>query len=146
MDITSANAVLMLTVPQALTVATQLQGFAADDIYDFEEVDVAETLMGVDGQLSGGIVFMPKVQMITFQADSPSIAIMDAWNQAQQVAVAVFPGQMNVTLTSVGKSYACVNGILSRVTPIPAGKKVLQPQRYQIKWQTVIPTPVGIAG
>lgn len=146
MDITSANAVLSLTVPNVLTVATQLQGFAADDIYDFDEVEVGETLMGVDGILSGGVVFRPKTQMITFQADSASIATMDAWYQAEQVSVAKFPGNMNVTLTAIGKSYTCVRGFLTRVTPLPAGKRVLQPQRYQIMWQTVFPTPVGIAG
>lgn len=146
MDITSANAVLMLTVPAVLTIPTQLQGFAADDIYDFEEVDVAETLMGVDGQLSGGIVYRPKGQTITFQADSPSVAVMDAWNQAQQVGIAVYPGYMNVTLTSIRKSFTCGPGILTRVTPIPAGKRVLQPQRYRIEWGKIIATPVGLAG
>ena len=146
MDITSANAVLMLTVPSILPVPTQLQGFAADDIYDFEDVDVAETSMGVDGVLSGGIVFRPKVQNFSFQADSASIATMDAWNLAQQVSIAVFPGFMNVTLTGIGKSYTCGPGILTRVTPAPAGKRILQPQKYRIEWGKVIWTPVGIAG
>jgi hypothetical protein len=146
MDITSANAVLLLTVPQVLTVATQLQGFAADDIYDFEDREVAEAVMGADGVLSGGIIYKSAVQTITFQADSASIAVMDAWTQAQRAAIAVFPGFMNVTLTSIGKSYTCGPGILTRVTPVAAGKRILQPQKYRIEWGNVIPTPVGVAG
>lgn len=146
MDITSANAVLMLTVPSALPIPTQLQGFAADNIYDFEDVDVAETAMGVDGNLSGGIIFRPRVQTITFQADSPSIQVFDSWAQAQMVGMAVFPGFMNVTLTSVGKSYTCGPGILTRITPAPAGHRILQPQKYRIEWGQILNVPVGIAG
>ncbi|HVA39357.1 MAG TPA: hypothetical protein VNF49_01740 [Candidatus Binataceae bacterium] len=145
-DITSANAVFILTVPGALPVPTQLQGFAADDIFDFSEVDATETLMGVDGQLSGGMVFMAKAQNISFQADSPSIAVMDAWNQAQQLGIAAYPASATITLTSVGKSYVLTTGYLKTIMPVAPAKRVLQPQRYRIEWGKVIVLPVGPAG
>lgn len=146
MDITSANAVLSLTVPGLLTVATQLQGFSADDIFDFEDVDLMETSMGADGNLSAGVIYRERAQTIAFQADSPSIATFEAWSGAQIAQVAALPGFMNVTLSSIGKSYSCGPGFLQRGTPVPAGRRILQPQRFRIVWQTVLPTPVGLGG
>jgi hypothetical protein len=145
-DITSANAVFILSVPGLLPVPVQLQGFAADDIFDFEEIDTTETSMGVDGNLSGGVVFVPKPQTVTFQADSPSIAVFDVWHQAQQVGVKAYIALATVTLTSVGKSYACSTGFLRRWVPVPGAKKMLSPQRARIEWGKIVLTPIGSAG
>ena len=145
-DITSANAVFLLTVPGALPVPVQLQGWAVDDAFDFAEVDTVETQMGVDGTYSGGIIFMPTISNLTFKADSPSIAVMDAWDAAQKIALAAFPAVGVLTLTSVGKSYALSTGFLTNKTPVAPGKKVLMPQKYRISWGTVISIPIGPAG
>ena len=151
MDITSANAVILLTVPLYLPVPTQLQGFAADDIYDTDDVVVAETLMGVDGNLSGGTVFNATVQTFSLQADSPSVDFFDGLDAAQQASAkvggpGVFPVFGNITLTSVGKSYTMSNGILTRAKRLPDAKKMLQPRKWQVMWQTVVAVPIGIAG
>jgi len=145
-DITSANAVILISVPLLLPVPQQLQGFAADDIFDMDDVDATDVVMGVDGILSGGVVFTPKPQNYSLQADSPSISFFDAWYAGQQSAVAAFAAQGTVTFTSVGKSFACATGFLTRYKPMPDAKKTLQPQKFRITWQSVIPTPVGIAG
>ncbi len=146
MDITSANAVLLLSIPLLLPTPIQLQGFAADDIYDSDDIDAADTVMGADGKLSGGVVLAMVAQNIRFQADSPSIPTIDALYQSQRAAVAIFGLQMNVTLTSVGTSYQCFNGILRRWKLLPDAKRILQPRTARIEWESIIPTPVGIAG
>ena len=87
MSITSANALIVLTVPGVLAVATQLQGFAADDVFDTDDVEMAATLMGVDGILSGGFVYSMVPWNIALQADSPSMPVFEAWDQAQQAVV-----------------------------------------------------------
>jgi hypothetical protein len=48
-----------------------------------------------------------------------------------------------VTLTSVGKSFALITGFLSRYKPVPDAKKILQPQKFRITWQSVLPVPIG---
>lgn len=151
MDITSANAVILLTVPLFLPVPQQLQGFAADDIYDTDDVVVAETLMGVDGNLSGGTVFMPTPQTFTLQADSSSVDFFEGLDTAQQASArlggpGVFPMFGVVTLTSVGKTYTMSNGILTRSKRLPDAKRLLQPRKFQVMWQTVIAVPIGAAG
>jgi hypothetical protein len=145
-DITSANVVFTLVVPGLFPIPIPIQGFAADDIFDFEDVDAAETLMGVDGVLSGGVVFMPKPQNITLQADSVSNAVFDQWNQAQQIAVQLLPGIGQVTFTAIGTTWALSTGILRRYNPIPPAKRVLQPRRYRIEWGKVIPAAVTGGG
>ena len=55
--LTMANAVITLVVPAIELGPFQLQRFAADDVFNTGELDVAETSMGVDGNLSAGFVF-----------------------------------------------------------------------------------------
>ena len=145
-DITSANAVFLLTIPNVFPVPTQIQGFASDDIFDFDDIDATDVVMGVDGILSGGMVYASKPQNITLQADSPSIAFFDEWYQKQQANTAAYRAAGNITLTSVGTTYTLSNGFLSRYKPVADAKKILQPRRFRIVWQSVIPATVGSAG
>ena len=49
--LTAANSVILLTIPSLFPVAQQLQGFSAEDVFDTDQLDTAETMMGVDGKL-----------------------------------------------------------------------------------------------
>jgi len=96
--------------------------------------------------LSGGMIFTKTPLTITLQADSPSIAIFEAWDSAQQANQAVYTAQMNVTLTSVGRSYQMITGFLVRGKRLPDAKKVLQPRKWRTEWQNVVSVPIGLAG
>jgi len=146
MSISSPNAVITLTIPLVLPVPVQLQGFAADDVFDTDEVELATTLMGVDGILSGGFVNSMIPWNITLQADSPSMATFETWDAAQQAVQDVFPAQANVTLTTLGRSYQMITGFLVRGKRMPDAKKTLMPRKWRIDWQRVVPIPVGLAG
>lgn len=146
MSITSVNAVITLSIPLLLPIPVQLQGFAADDIFDTDDIDLAETSMGADGFLSGGLVYSKTPWTITFQADSPSIATFEAWDGGQQGFGDVYPAQANVTLTGVGRSFQMVQGFLVRGKRMPDAKKTLQPRKFRVDWQRVIAIPVGLAG
>ena len=87
--ITSANSVLTLAVNGLFPVPQVIQGYAVDDAFEGEAVQQAEILMGVDGVLSAGKVFVPYKMTIHLQADSPSIFLFDAWRNAQDAAVDV---------------------------------------------------------
>lgn len=141
-DITSANAVFLLSVPDVFSTPQILQGFATDDSFATEAVNVAETMKGVDGIMSYG--FMPFItpMSISFQADSPSItATMETWISAQIATRQIYAANATITLPALGKTYQMVNGVLVNITPIPPGKKVLQPQTYHIHWDQWIPQP-----
>jgi hypothetical protein len=145
-DITSANAIILLSVPLLLPVPQQLQGFATDDIFDVEDTETTETRMGADGILSGGVIFMPTMVTFTLQADSPSISFFESWDMGQQTQVISLPAQGNITLTSIGRSYQLVTGFLTRDKRMPDAKRVLEPRKYRVAWQQIIPVPIGAAG
>lgn len=136
--ITSANAILSLAVNNYFPVPQVIQGFAVDDAFESEAVEQAETLMGVDGILSAGKVFVPYKMTIHLQADSPSVQLFDAWRTAQDAAVDVFSASGSITLPSTGMVYTLQNGFLTSATPFPAVKKTLEPLVYEITWQRII--------
>lgn len=137
--ITSANAILMLSQATIFPVPQQLQGFAADDIYDIDQVASVETQMGVDGVLSGGFVWTAITQNIVLQADSRSNDFFDALWMQMQATQDVYPLNGILSLPSIQSKFTQTRGFLTGYTPAPAGKRVLQPRRYTITWERVAP-------
>jgi hypothetical protein len=140
-SITSANAVVTLSVPPLFVVPQQLQGFAADDVFDVPEIKSVETLMGVDGKLSGGFVYVAIPQQITLQADSLSNDFFDTWWTQMQAAKDVYVALGMVTLRSIGTKFVMTNGFLTGYKPTPGAKKILQPRRFEITWESIVPSP-----
>lgn len=138
-NITAANAVYILTIPNVLLAPAQLQGFAADDIFDTEPLEAAETLMGVDGVLSAGFVFVPVNQSITLQADSASNAVFDAWWTQEQANKTKFAASGQIKLTGIGTKWALTNGFLVTYPVIPNAGRTLKPRKFMIRWQTAFP-------
>lgn len=139
MSITSATAIVMLGIPGLFPVPQQLQQFAADDIFDVDAIDSAEVMMGVDGVMTAGFVFVPIRQNISLMADSASAFIFDIWWATQQQQKDVFLANGNVILKTLQTKWTLTRGALTSYTPIPAAKRVLQPRRFTITWQTVQP-------
>lgn len=138
-SITAANAVYMVSIPLLFPIPQQLQGFAADDVFGTDPLQSAETLMGVDGRLSGGFVYVEIKQSITLQADSPSNDFFDAWYSAQQVAKEPYTASALVLLTSLARKWTMTRGFLTTYQPIPDAKKLLQPRKFGITWESVQP-------
>ena len=136
--ITSANAVLSLAINNYFPVPQVIQGFAVDDAFESESVQQSEVLMGVDGILSGGKVFVPYKMTIHLQADSPSVFLFDAWRNAQNAAVDVFSASGSINLPGTSMVYTLNNGFLTSATPFPAVKKTLTPLVYEITWQSIV--------
>lgn len=140
MNIGASNAVLTLTIPGVISSPTQLQGFAADDIYDLDEIDSVETLMGVDGILSGGFVFKTFMQHIMLQSDSPSNALFDAWYNQMTGAQGTYVANGVLTLPQIGLKMVQTTGFL-RGYKLPGAKKLIQPRRYRIEWGRIVAQP-----
>lgn len=134
-SITAANAIFQLYIPDVFSSPQQLQGFAADDIFDTDDQELVQAQMGVDGQLSAGFVFVETKQSITLQADSASNDVFDQWNGAQQAALDAFPASAVIVLPAIGKKWQMTRGFLTSFKPIPGAGKVLKPRRFMITWQ-----------
>jgi hypothetical protein len=139
--LTAANAVLIITIPGLFNQPQVLQGFAADDIYDVDQIDMTEVVMGVDGILSGGFVFVPIKQTIALQPDSASNAIFESWAAAQTQIKDAYIANGRTTLQSVNRAYVSTKGFLTGHTPVPSAGKLLKPRKYTITWQSVVSVP-----
>jgi hypothetical protein len=137
--ITSANAVYMLSIGTLFPIPVQLQGFAADDIFNTEALDNAEIKMGVDGVMSFGFKFVEVKQKIILQADSASNAIFDLLYATEQTLKEKLVLTGVVMLPSIGTSWNLIRGVLSSYQPIPNAKTTLQPREYGITWNSVSP-------
>lgn len=149
MDITSSNAKFSILVPGVFPTPYVLQQFATDDAWASEEVEVAQVVMGVDGNMSAGSVPYLIHQDIVFQADSASImGIMEPWRAANAAAVSQgatqnFASSGTLTVPAISITYALTKGVLLRITPFPQGKKILQPVRYRITWNGYQALPIA---
>lgn len=141
-SITSANAILTLSVLPLFPVPQQIQGFAVDDIYDVDAIKSVETMMGVDGVLSGGFVFVEITQNISLMADSASNLFFDTWWTQMQAAEDVYTASGQIVLPSISTKFNMLNGFLTGYKPIADAKKVLQPRKFQIMWNSVAPAPL----
>lgn len=135
--LTSANSIIILAVPNLLPVPTQLQGYAADEIFTSSAMDNKEISMGLDSIMSVGWVPVPFDQTYTLQANSASVVFFDAlWASEQQLRDA-YPIQGNITLPGLGRTYQLVSGTLRNYQPMANAGKILAPRPFMISWERV---------
>jgi len=148
-NISNLNSVLTLSA-NILPLPQNIQGFAADDAFATTAVKPNEVLIGVDNFMSYGAVAYVTPMSITLQADSPSNAFFDAIIQQQNSVNIGITVVINGTLLlqSTGNSYNLTNGVITDYMPIPGGKKLLQPRKFEITWNIVtwIPQAVDASG
>jgi hypothetical protein len=135
--LTTANSVIMLAVNGLYDTPVQLQGYSADDVFDLDEVDAAETSMGIDGLLSGGLIYVEKPWSISLQANSASNQVFDNWVQSQFAQDDIYTASMQVALPGLGFKWTYSNGILKKYPPAPSAGKILKPRKYTIVWNTI---------
>ncbi len=140
--ITAANSIFNLNIAGLFPVSQKLQGYAVDDAFMVEQVEMAENQMGVDGKMSSGFTpFMLKMT-VALQADSPSIFLFETWIAAQKQAREILPANGAILLPATQKAYTMTKGVLTTANVMPDVKKVLGPQKFVITWESINPTPV----
>lgn len=140
--VTAADAVLTISIPILFPTPVQIQGFASDDAFDLPQLKSAEVMMGVDGILSAGFVFVPIPQSVSLQADSASNAIFDTWWAQMQASKATYQASGQIVLPSIGMKASLRQGTLTGYKPISAVKKLLQPRQHEITWASFAPSPI----
>ncbi len=137
-SITSANAVITMSISSLFSIPQQLQGFAADEIFGTDVLETAETMMGVDGLMSAGFVYVAIKQNYALQADSPSNAIFDQWYVAQQQVKDLYYASGLILLPALRVKWTMNKGVLTSYPFLPDAKKVLQPRKFGITWQSAV--------
>lgn len=137
--LTAANSVLLFSIPNLVPVPVQLQGFSADDVTDVENLDIAETAEGVDAKLSAGWIYKAVTQGITLQADSDSVEFFENWYAAQKAVQELYFANGAIFLPSVQRKYTLTKGVLKNYSPMPSAKKILQPRKFSVVWESMSP-------
>lgn len=130
-DITSANATVILTVEGLFPAGIRLEQFATDQSYSQDELTIAEDRMGVDGQLVAGWVPSIKTVTIMLEASSPSYASLAQLYRACEQKRGFYACRLVASVPGIGKTFSWTNGVLKSGTPVPAGKKVLDPTTWK---------------
>lgn len=141
-NITSANATILLTIPLLFPIPQQLQRFSADDVFSTTPIKSSENVMGVDGHLSGGFIFVPIEWAISLMPDSESCIVFDNWWAAQQVALNLFRADAVIALPAIGRKWTLTNGILGDFPPMPDAGKTLKARKFGITWEKMSPAPI----
>jgi hypothetical protein len=140
-NITSANAIAMISIVGLYPVPQQLQGWGVDDAFDTEMPEIAQVKIGVDGIQSSGFVPYLTKTTFTFQADSASVIIFENWAQSSKAALDIFPAFGIISIPAVSRKYTLTNGVLVNGSPLPDAKKVLAERKFTISWQDISPAP-----
>jgi hypothetical protein len=142
LTITSANAVYMLAVLPIFPTPQQLQGFSADLAFDTESAEVAQTVMGVDGQFSAGFIPYPTRQTISIMPDSPSAALFEQWIALEKAAREKFFATAQIRYPSVGRQYTGRNGVLTGFIAMAPARRVLEARGFVITWGDISSAPL----
>ena len=141
MSITGATTSIALAVAGLFPTSQLLQGFEADNVFSTDAIRSAEVLMGVDGILSAGFVFVEIRQTFMLQADSPSNSLFDIWWLTNQANEDSLPATGQVNLFAISQKWSMVNGHLTSYKPMSDTKKLLQPRHFEITWGRISPAP-----
>ena len=135
--ITAANSVFSIAVTDLYPAPQTLQGYAADDAFSTDAVDITETVMGIDGHLSGGFVFNAVEQTINIMPDSPSLEVFENWYLASKTAREVYVANATIIMPSIERKFTLKRGFLVGIPPITTARKTLQPLAYRLRWESV---------
>jgi len=136
--LTAYNSVMTLSAPALDIVAVQIQGFATDDSFDTTDVKPVEVVIGIDGQKSSGRVAYVVPFSFMLQANSTSVDVMDAIAEGIQALNDDIELGVAIESPALGKLWTLINGSLTSYKPMPQGKKLLGPQKYEITFGQLI--------
>jgi len=139
MSITSVNAIFTLSITGLYDSPQQLQGFVVDDLFDFGQVASKEIIQGADGIMAAGFVPNVYTQNVAFLPNAPSISLFEQWFAAEQAIRSVYYANGTIALDN-GTIYTMTRGVLSGYSPAPDAKKILQPRKFAITWQSITPS------
>lgn len=133
--ITSADSVILMTVDEIFPAGIQLEKFSADGAWSTESRQVAETRMGVDGQMASGWIPNIKAVTVTLEADSPSLPYIEQLIAAQDQSRHLFSISLAITIPSVGKVYTYTKGVIHDVSDNSAGEQVLGTREFTFNFE-----------
>lgn len=100
--LTAANSVLLWKAKGYSDSFSKAEGYKADSAFDFADVTVGETVIGVDGIQSGAYIQHEHTLTLTFEANSPTRAHFARIYERMTRDRETFPFEFQVDIPSLG--------------------------------------------
>jgi hypothetical protein len=140
LTLTAANSIIQITV--AGVGGATLAGFAADDIFNTPSIAPTETVMGVDGNLSGGFTFREIKQDYSIMPDNPATNdLFTQWQQQQQSQQDAFTANGIAIVPGLLQKWIMTKGFLTGFPPVPSAGKLYKARKFEITWERVNSAP-----
>ena len=130
--LTSANSVLLIRAKGFNNNWVKIEGYAADNAFDFGQGTIGETVIGVDGVQSGGFTPYEVDFNIQLQANSESRSYFDKLINHINDQQETVPVEFSCEIPSIHKRYSASGFLVS----IPGGtnaRKLLESVTYSFK-------------
>lgn len=138
--ITAADVAWSMTVNNLYPSGFTMSGFTADNIFDVNSLELAETIMGVDGTLSAGAILNPLDQTVHLMPDSPAYSKFQTWATTSRTSIAVYKCNATIVFPTHGKKYVCTNGVLVNCQTMASAGRVVSPITALIRWESITPS------
>lgn len=143
--LTTANSTMTLTVPGLLPAPRNIEGYAVDDVFVSDAIEIAQTMMGVDGRMSFGYVPAIKKTTVTLMPTSPSIQLFELWGTTMMTLREALPATALVLqVPGMERVYTYTKGVLVNFKPLPDLKKLSQQVQYMIDWESITYLPIAV--
>jgi hypothetical protein len=135
-DITTANAISILTVDDLFPNGIVLEQYATDQSIGMDNSQITETRMGVDGKMVAGFTPNIKVVTISLEASSPSVVYFNQLADAMETYRKIYLCHLQCEVPSIYSLYRWKNGVLQTATIMPPHKKVLDPTSWVFHFES----------
>lgn len=137
-NITSANASITITSTLG---NMDFDKFSADSALTAEAVEMVQTRIGIDGQISAGYTPTIKTFTVDFEASSSSIPYLLELAQLIETTKTPQPITLTITLPAVQKKFVCT-GFFTNYPPMFSVKQLLEPMQFGFKVSTPVMLPM----
>lgn len=138
-NISSADAVFVLTVQQLFNAPVILENWAAGKGWDTQALRLADTRMSMDGKLNRGFVPAPLDMTLHLSPNSPSAILFDSVATAARQGQTVYALNGEISLKGLGKKYTLTNGVLVEYSAVPNASEMLDDVTVHIRWENILP-------
>ncbi|PIT58372.1 hypothetical protein BHC49_01685 [Snodgrassella alvi] len=130
LTITAANAVLMLRCKGVYDNFITMQGFQADNAWNFGDANLSEARIGVDGKQSMGYTPHQIEWILHLEANSKSIAILENIRKDFNTNMETRPIDIVVEIPSIKTRYSATGALISQ-SGGTSGQKLLVGSQYK---------------
>ena len=130
-NLTSANAIMVMTVEDLYPIGIPITNFSTDQMADSDEHEYAQARMGVDGGLAAGFVPNAWNVTISLEASSPSLKVMQQIAQAMVTNRRTYEIGLTITVPSLKQVHFFKQGVLLNGKDLPGLRKTLEPTQWK---------------